>query len=256
MIFKGFKTPKGLTRTALPSFDAPIRPDVPFFAVGDVHGCDHLLDGLLNRLDSLRHPEALLVMTGDYVDRGEDTARVLRRLMVLSRAAGDLMHCIMGNHEKMLLDVLDDPVAHGPRWLRHGGLQTLASYRVNQPAKDQSEKAWRDMRDQLAERMGEDTIDWIRDLPLSWQTGNVVVVHAGADPDVPMAAQDRSTLLWGHPEFRRKPRRDGLWIVHGHTIVEAPQPDAGRIPTDTGAYATGILSAALVETDKVTFYQA
>ncbi|WP_043146549.1 metallophosphoesterase, partial [Mameliella alba] len=99
----------------------PLRPETPFFAIGDVHGCDHLLDSLLKRLDKLSHPGALLVMVGDYVDRGEDTARVLRRMTVLSEAAGDLMHCIMGNHEKMLLDMLDDPVANGPRWLRYGG---------------------------------------------------------------------------------------------------------------------------------------
>lgn len=236
--------------------EAPIRPDTPFFAIGDVHGCDRLFDRLLHRLDDLKHPEAHLVMVGDYVDRGEETSRVLRRLVTLSKAAGDVMHCIMGNHEKMLLDVLSDPETHGPRWLRHGGLQTLASYRVKPVQGNANETAWVEMRDRLVEAMGDETIAWLQELPLSWQTGNVVVVHAGADPEVPMDVQDRGTLLWGHPEFRHKRRSDGLWVVHGHTITEEPVASQGRIPTDTGAYATGVLTAALVEPDRVSYIQA
>ncbi len=256
MIFRGSKSPKSSVRKQDQGFDAPIRPDIPFFAVGDVHGCDRLLDRLLKRLDGVNHPEALLVMMGDYVDRGEETARALRRLVVLSRAAGELMHCMMGNHEQMLLDMLDDPVTHGPRWLRHGGLQTLASYRAQMSPQDRSDKAWYAMRDQLAAKMGDDTIRWLQDLPLYWQNGNVAAVHAGADPALPIADQESRSLLWGHPDFERKTRDDGLWIVHGHSIVASPQPVAGRIPTDTGAYATGILSAALVEKDMVTYFQA
>nr|WP_089279510.1 metallophosphoesterase family protein [Antarctobacter heliothermus] len=235
---------------------SPIQPDVPFFAVGDVHGCDRLLDQMLQRLDGLRHPEALLVMVGDYVDRGEESRRVLRRLFVLSQAAGDLMHCLMGNHEQMLLDVLDDPQSNGPRWLRHGGLQTLASYRVQPVLGNGSEAQWIEMRDRLAAAIGEDIIAWLRGLPLSWQSGNVVVVHAGADPDLPIKEQETGTLLWGHPEFRQRARSDGLWVVHGHTITEKPRVVQGRIPIDTGAYATGVLTAALVEKDQVSFIQA
>lgn len=235
---------------------SPIQPDVPFFAVGDVHGCDRLLEQMLHRLDGLRHPEALLVMVGDYVDRGEESRRVLRRLFVLSQAAGDLMHCLMGNHEQMLLDVLDDPQGRGPRWLRHGGLQTLASYRVQPVLGNGSASQWFEMRDRLAAAIGEDIIKWLRELPLSWRSGNVVVVHAGADPDLPIDEQETGNLLWGHPEFHQKPRADGLWVVHGHTITEQPRVVQGRIPIDTGAYATGVLTAALVEQDKVSFIQA
>lgn len=256
MVFKALRSAKFFRKAPAQTFDAPIRPDVPFFAVGDVHGCDLLLERLLKKLDSLAHPEALLVMTGDYVDRGTDTARTLHRLCVMSRAAGELMHCIMGNHEKMLLDTLDDPVRHGARWLRYGGLQTLASYGIKALGHDRQDQDWIDMRDELAEKMGEETIMWLRGLPLSWRTGNVVVVHAGADPAQPINAQERANLLWGHPDFSRKPREDGLWIVHGHTVVESPAAEAGRISTDTGAYATGVLTAALVEQDGVTFIQA
>ena len=49
-------------------------------------------------------------------------------------------------------------------------------------------------------------------------------------------------------------RTDGIWVVHGHTITERARPKDGRIPVDTGAYATGRLTAALLETGKVQFF--
>lgn len=234
----------------------PIRPERPFFAVGDLHGCDRLFDRLLRRLDEIDHPDATLVTVGDYVDRGEETARLLRRLRYLSESVGDAMQCIMGNHEQMLLDMLDNPAERGARWLRHGGLQTLASYRVAPVMGEGSERQWVEMRDRLAERMGDDLIAWLRGLPLSWRTGNVVVTHAGADPAEPIETQPAANLLWGHPDFLEKPRSDGLWVVYGHTITQRPEAVAGRVPTDTGAYATGVLTAALVEAGGVTFITA
>ena len=68
-------------------------------------------------------------------------------------------------------------------------------------------------------------------------------MHAGADPYRPMPDQERQNLIWGHPDFLRTPRRDGNWVIHGHIIVEDVSQAAGRIAIDTGAYATGRLSA-------------
>lgn len=252
MIFRRRKPEAGGPSTDMP----PIRPETPFFAVGDLHGCDRLFDRLLRHLESLGHPNAILVTVGDYVDRGEETARLLRRLRFLSDSVGDAMQCIMGNHEMMLLEMLENPAERGARWLRHGGLQTLASYKVPPVLGDRPEQDWIDMRDRLADRMGDELITWIRNLPLSWRTGNVVVTHAGADPSAPIDTQPKKNLLWGHPDFLRQPRSDGLWVVYGHNITQTPEAVEGRISTDTGAYATGVLTAALVETDSVTFHTA
>jgi serine/threonine protein phosphatase 1 len=70
-----------------------------------------------------------------------------------------------------------------------------------------------------------------------------------------MAAQAEEVLLWGHPGFRKEPRTDGQWVIHGHTIVDAPQVSGGRIAIDTGAYATARLTAAIVRGGDVTFLQ-
>lgn len=237
-------------------FDAPLEPETAFFAIGDIHGCDALLRRLLDQLDTMAHPTARLVCLGDYIDRGDDSRMVLRRLHALSRNAGDLMVCLMGNHERMMLDTLDSPALNGPRWLRHGGLQTLASYRLQPPGRDATESEWLEARDALRAALGAELEAWLRQLPLYWQTGNVVAVHAGPDPLRPVPQQGETTTLWGHADFGKVAREDGVWIVHGHTIVDAPVHQSGRISVDTGAYATGRLTAALIEPGRVEFLTA
>ncbi|KAA2311718.1 serine/threonine protein phosphatase [Pseudooceanicola sediminis] len=252
-------------RAPKPTFSSPLAPGEPFFAIGDIHGCDHLMPGLLERIDEIyarqqdQHEarngapwSARLVFVGDYVDRGDQSAAVLHRLQALQRDHPSTL-CLMGNHEQMLLQFLDTPGESGPRWMRYGGLQTMASFGVAPPAATAPADKWEEARDRFRTALGAPTEAWLRALPLIWQTGNVIVVHAGADPARPPAKQSEATLLWGHSDFTSTPRTDGLWVVHGHTIVEQPRPEMGRLPVDTGAYATGRLTAALISPGKVEF---
>lgn len=240
----------GRRRAAPVPFDAPFAPEEPLAVIGDVHGRDDLLGRLLDRLGR-EAPDHRVILVGDYLDRGEGSAAVLRRL----QARPDLL-CLKGNHEAMCLGFLEDPRREGRRWLANGGLQTLASFGVGGLTPTSGPEALFDARDRLAEAMGDALIGWMQTLPLWWASGNVAVAHAGADPDLPMAAQERRSLLWGHPRFEEGARTDGLWIVHGHTIVPEPQAGAGRVAVDTGAYATGRLTAALVAEGRVRFLSA
>ena len=230
-------------RAGPPAHFDPVAPPQPFIAVGDVHGRADLLEKLLQNV-----PDAPLVFVGDYVDRGDHSADVLRIL----QARPDIT-CISGNHENMMLKFLRTPEEEGPRWLRYGGLQTLASFGIAGIAESTSGSALTRARDDLVARMGDDLIHWMSDLPTSVTAGNITVVHAGADPALPIEDQTRRVLQWGHPEFRRTPRRDGMWIVHGHTIVDEAHVENGRIAVDTGAYATGRLSAAFIGNGEVIF---
>ncbi|MEL6960637.1 MAG: metallophosphoesterase [Pseudomonadota bacterium] len=217
-------------------------PDEQISVIGDVHG----------RLDLLEKALAIapgqIVLVGDYVDRGEDSAGVLR--LLLDRP--DLI-CLMGNHEEMMLKFIDDPARHGAHWLRYGGLQTLASFSVTGVAETSGPEALKAARNGLQAAMGPELEVWLRSLPSSWQSGNVAVTHAGADPALPLAQQHDRVLRWGHSDFVKSPRTDGLWIVHGHVIEEAPQHAAGRINVDTGAYATGRLSWVTLADGAITF---
>ena len=237
-------------RSAKSSFDAPIEPDRPFCAVGDIHGSAHLLEKMLHRLPG----DLPVVFVGDYVDRGDDSAGVLRRLFEAQRTDPDRITCLMGNHEVFLLDFLDGSTRGGAAWLRHGGMQTLGSFGVQPPqTTDLTHTGWAVARQGLAAAMGSDMIGWIRSLPSVTQSGNVAVVHAGADPELPMSVQRPEDLIWGHPDFAKVHRRDGVWVIHGHTIVADPVVRGGRISIDTGAYATGRLTAVVVKMGDTRF---
>lgn len=231
-----------------PAFEAPLAPEQDLFVIGDIHGRADLLERLLEQLDGQIPQEGALIFVGDYVDRGEESALVLRRLQALSTPGATPFEvtCLMGNHERMMLDFLDNPARNGPRWNRYGGLQTMASFGLGYVSDTADENAWNDQRDQLREALGPDLEAWLKALGLSRTSGNVSVVHAGADPTLPIAAQSSQTLLWGHEDFDTTPRGDGQWVAHGHTIVDMPGERAGRIAVDTGAYATGRLTAALI----------
>lgn len=228
-------------------FDAPLSPEVSMAVIGDVHGRDDLLGELLDRLSS-EAPNHRIVLVGDLIDRGEHSAGVLRRLM----GRADIV-CLKGNHEAMALAFLDDPERKGRSWLRNGGLQTLASFGVGGLGMQPGPEALRAARDRLALAMGERMVAWLRGLPLSHLNGNVAVTHAGADPLISVDGQDENSLLWGHRRFAEVPRPDGLWLVHGHVIQPQPLVEAGRIAVDTGAYATGRLTAALIGNGDIRF---
>lgn len=228
------------------------RPEASMIVVGDIHGRADLLEALIVQLAQEVGAEHSLVFVGDYVDRGEDSAGVLGLLQALQGALWpNRVICLRGNHESMLLDFLDDPEGMGPFWLQNGGTYTLASYGISPP--DLNPVSLREARNALKDVMGSEAEAWLRNLPLSFCSGNVVAVHAGADPHRPIDEQDELHLLWGHPDFLETPRKDGIWIAHGHTIVDTPHAHAGRISVDTGAYATHRLSAAVISSAECRF---
>ncbi|MBF9032610.1 serine/threonine protein phosphatase [Rhodobacterales bacterium HKCCE2091] len=235
--------------------DAGPRPDRPVYVVGDIHGCADLLDPVLNLIDddigriSARDPH--LVFVGDYIDHGPGSAEVLARMQALDEEFPDHVTCLMGNHERMLLDFLSDPAHRGARWLRAGGAATMASYGLDDPsaAEAPTPAMYEAAARALAAALTPDLAAWVAALPLSWRSGNLWVVHAAADPMHAMEAQSARVLLWGHPEFGMEARADGAWVAHGHTEVDAPLFDAGRINTDTAAWRSGCLTACAIRPD-------
>jgi len=242
---------------AAKAFSAPVDVgEGVIYAVGDVHGRRDLLGRLLERVlaESAGLPgPPRLVFLGDYIDRGEDVRQTVELLRGLE-AGGEIEPVfLMGNHEQMLLRFLRDP-AEGDRWLRYGGLQTLMSYGVGGvPGLRAGEEAVR-VRDELIAAMGPH-LGFIEALRPCYRAGNVFFAHAGADPAIPPEEQPLDTLLWGCESFHRMDRSDGVWVVHGHFVVERPAAEHGRIPVDTGAYFSGRLTAARIGGGEVTFLE-
>lgn len=231
------------------------RPDTATYVVGDLHGRADLLELMLELIDGhiggTGSVDPKLVFVGDYVDHGADSAGVVTRMQELTRDFPQNVTCLMGNHERMLLDFLADPALRGPRWLREGGAATLESYRVDPDPLHPTApaEAWVHAATRLAGALGQDTRDWLDRLPLSWSSGNLWVVHAGADPARTMQDQSARVLLWGHPEFDSAPRGDDAWIAHGHVEHDQPEFADGRIGVDTAAWSTGRLTAVAIRPD-------
>ena len=220
------------------------RPETPVCLIGDIHGRADLLSGLLATIAARPGGDrARIVVLGDMIDRGPDSARVLGELAAMTPAGGGRLTCLMGNHERMMLDFLAAPEANRA-WLRHGGAATLAAFGVA-PGGD-PERLAADLGAALSPAL----LDWIATRPFFWRQGNLAAVHAGADPRLPIERQMEETLLWGHADFGRMARRDGIWVVHGHVVTEtAPQIGRGTIGVDTGAWSRGVLSAAWFDAD-------
>ncbi|ARU01560.1 serine/threonine-protein phosphatase 2 [Yoonia vestfoldensis] len=223
------------------AFDgAPPAPDQPFVAIGDVHGRADLLAPILARAAAQDLP---VVLVGDYIDHGPDSAAVLRLLQ--DRAAQMALTCLRGNHEDLLLRFLRRPRKTGRLWLRYGGRATLDSYGIDDLPEQITLADLVTARDRLRAAMGA-TVTWMQSMPFWWQSGNVAVLHAGADPALPLADQLPKAMAWGHPDFGLVARRDGVWCVHGHRIMRRLTIREGVVSIDTGAWKTGKLCAVLI----------
>lgn len=238
---------------ALLRLSGGLKPETPFYAIGDIHGRADLLRRLLRLIkdDAQRHNMGpfQLVFLGDYIDRGYASAGVLQMIYRLSQRNPGWVTCLLGNHERMLLDFLDAPEQHGPGWLGNGGRWTLESYGISVSDDAMARPHYPGLARSLKKAMPLPIRNWLATRPLGWTSGNVICVHAATDPERPLDAQSPETLLWGHPRFRHQKRSDGTWVVHGHTIVAAPRVEEGKVSVDTGAYATGRLSAMAITPD-------
>jgi serine/threonine protein phosphatase 1 len=152
----------------------------------------------------------------------------------------------MGNHERMLLDFLDDPAA-GPEWFALGGQATLLSYGVGFDADDDTTDPFSAAAAALRRALPAGHITFLRALRPAWEIGGYFFTHAGVRPGVPLAAQKPADLMWIRDEFRRSRADHGKVIVHGHSAIPQPEVRHNRIGIDTGAYASGRLTCLVLE---------
>ena len=234
-------------------------PHSPICIVGDLHGRLDLLQRMLDAIDAREDAGAhRIVFVGDMIDRGPQSAAILNRLFEMSSTAPENVICLMGNHERMMLDFLDDPARHGPLWLGNGGNETLASFGLSpwtRSADVSADKRLESLGADLTAAMPSEIAKWLAALPLIWREDPLVVTHAGADPSRDIAGQSAQTYLWGHPAFLRQNRHDGLWVAHGHTIMDEAHAQPGRIAVDTGAWRTNRLSAAWLSQGGLEFIE-
>ena len=193
--------------------------------IGDIHGCLRAFDTLIEAVQPT--PDDLLVLLGDYIDRGPDSRGVIDRILELRRTHRLVTLC--GNHEQMMLEARHSAdVLSG--WLTYGGLATLASY-----ARDGQAGTLDDVPTEHWSFL-ESCQDWLT-------TERWLFVHANVDPERPIEQQSIAIIRWqkfDHPP----PHISGKTMICGHTrqVTGLPCNLGHAVCIDTWVYGDGWLT--------------
>lgn len=225
---------------------ATIPPGERVYAIGDIHGRADLFSALIAAIDADDASRGLarstVVLLGDLIDRGPDSAGVIR--LAQQWQARRTVRILMGNHEEMFLDALEqeEVMRH---FLRFGGREMLLSYPLDPLAYTRAELG--EVAVLAREAIPAGDIAFIRQFEDQIRIGDYLFVHAGIRPGIPLADQRPSDLRWIRDAFLDHEESFGPVVVHGHTISDLPQFRHNRIGIDTGAYRSGRLTALGLE---------
>jgi serine/threonine protein phosphatase 1 len=194
---------------------------VNILVVGDVHGCLHAFQSLLEKY---WNDVDLLIQLGDLIDRGKFSGETVQYAQTLQVQNPDRVIILRGNHEQEFIEYVEK--GSNPNWLRQRGHQTLESFL----------------------RIGlslSDTAAWMKNLPLFWENEFIFVSHAGISNSVdnPFEADHQNGVLWN----RQSLKNIGKIQIIGHTptLNNLPKQDmsSNSWNIDTGACFGGNLSA-------------
>jgi serine/threonine protein phosphatase 1 len=231
----------------------PLSAGRRIYAIGDIHGRHDLLTLCLEQIaqDLAAFPCARpqRVFLGDYIDRGPQSAAVLKTLVDLDD--GIPTTCLSGNHESYMSRFLEDPLVL-KTWSRVGAATTLASYGVEFPFRlGAAEMA--ETRRLLIERLPARQRGFLAALPVKLKVEGFGFVHAGIRPGVSWDQQEGSDLMFIRDPFLDCHQDLGCFVVHGHSPVDKPEIWPNRLNIDTRAYSSGLLTCAVIEGSELRF---
>lgn len=216
------------------------------YAIGDIHGRCDLLCRMIARIEAddagRNAADTTVIFLGDLVDRGPDSAGVIATAREWSKRRR--VRLLAGNHEEMFLGSFarEETLRH---FLRHGGRETLLSYAITPEAYTRA--TLEEVRAMMHAAVPAEDVVFMETMEDRIQIGDYVFVHAGIRPGIPLDEQKVSDLRWIRGEFIESPATRDFAVVHGHTILEAPHMSPLRIGLDTGAFASGELTAVGLE---------
>ena len=231
--------------------------DTLLYAVGDVHGClDKLtvLEAKIAADSSAYGGRKMIVMLGDYIDRGPRSAGVLEKLAGPPPKGFERI-CLAGNHDLLMLDYLEGR-CDLDRWLSLGGAETLSSYGIDLSRLGEIYSKKRDIDAVIRSTIPQAHAEFLRGLPVIAETPRHVFVHAGFRPEIPIAEQSDDELVSIRDGFRDKGHLLDRLVVHGHTPVRTPERDGRRLNIDTGACLGRRLTAIRIYRGKGRFIQS
>jgi serine/threonine protein phosphatase 1 len=224
---------------------------VRVYGVGDIHGRLDLVEELLGQIDAddkaRGRADTRIIFLGDLIDRGPDSRGVVDRLMALAQGPRPIRF-LMGNHEEVFLRALSGD-ARALRFLtRIGGRETLFSYGVSE--QDYRQLDYEELARLARDKVPQSHVDFLAGFENWIEVGDYLFVHAGLRPGIALEDQSASDLYWIRDDFLRHRDSFGKMVVHGHSITEGIDVRSNRIGIDTGAFASGRLTAICLEGDE------
>lgn len=221
------------------------------YAIGDIHGRDDLFAELIDliRTDNAAGGPAqvTLILLGDLIDRGPNSADVVERAIRLKDEFADT-HLLIGNHEECFLAALTGDVRRLRYFMRIGGEATVQSYWASENSLEAA--TFEEVAEQLPAMVPQTHVEFLGHGEDVIEIGDYVFVHAGIRPGIALEKQALSDLRWIRDDFLDDERDHGVMIVHGHTIRDEVDEWPNRIGIDTGAYKSGVLTAIVLEGDE------
>lgn len=215
------------------------------FAIGDLHGRLDLLEGALDLIAKRAGTKPYkFVVCGDFVDRGPDSKGIIEMLMLMQSVPELNVVVLKGNHEDMMVQCLERR-AQLRWWVGNGGGMTLISYGFTS-----TEQVYDAMDSGGAIPAAH--MAWLKDLPIYHMDEHRAFVHAGLNPDLPLAEQKPEYVMWrydgGSIEDQPNYTFEGKHVVHGHVQhAEGPLLLEHTSNLDTFAWLTGRLAVGVFD---------
>jgi Calcineurin-like phosphoesterase len=167
-------------------------------AIGDIHGCATALRALIEVIQP--KTDDSLITLGDCVDRGPESRQAIEMLLQLREKCRLIP--LLGNHEEMMLNVLDGK-PQPDDWMQCGGAATAESYRG---------------ADGKIRPIPEEQVDYVRTWGDYFETNSHFFVHAGYEFERPLSQQHWRTMRWQSLKFGiPEPHISGKTAVVGHS---------------------------------------
>ncbi|WP_083211143.1 metallophosphoesterase [Mycolicibacterium porcinum] len=219
------------------------KSESPLAIVADVHGEAGALSAALALYQKRRH----IVLVGDYVNRGPNSAEVLELVAEVVRT-GEAT-ALMGNHDHAFLTYLRSGQL-GP-FARLGGLATLSSYIGG---------ALNDPHEALLATMPTSHVKLLESLCVFYENDQVLVSHCGVSPRRPQSRSVEDLVLGSHPElFGPEAGQLPKAVVCGHYVQRGGAPFVSEnfscIDTGCGTIAGSPLAVLELPERKFRYFE-
>jgi len=187
----------------------------------------------------------LLVQVGDIIDGGPASSACVELLKSMQQKYPDNVVVLLGNHEDLLFQAIGKHEGQSAlrMWWYQGGEATYYSYNKrtnNLPfLYDVGGIVTPKEKFQPNTTMFKEHVEWLRTLPLTYETDNFLFVHAGLRPNLTAQATSRHDKLWIREEFHNSAFDWGKVVVYGHTARKDILIESNKIGIDMRWHGSG-----------------